>query len=155
MSLGGANLHQTVEIAGGRDMAPFIPGTFGTVAPERITASDPANVVVTGGNREACASGGPWVAVGPGADLGRAPVKLGAPMRRSAFTGIRALESRRVHAIWHQFYNDPYAFAAAQRLASRIHPELFADLDPEAALRSLHERFLPIPYRAAYRVSPE
>ena len=33
------------------------------------------------------------------------------------------------------------------------HAPLFADLDPEAAFRELHERFLPVPYEPGYFVS--
>ncbi|MBW8724496.1 MAG: ABC transporter substrate-binding protein, partial [Inquilinus limosus] len=39
------------------------------------------------------------------------------------------------------------------QLAKWLHPDLFADLDPEATFRTLHERFLPIPYRPGYWVS--
>lgn len=154
MSFGNANFGEMVEIAGGTNMAtPFIPGTFGTVNAEQIIASNPDIVVVTGGNWEAYVPGGAWVGVAPGADLDNARAKLAALTDRPAFTGIKAVETGNVHAIWHQFYNNPYSFVAVQRLAKWIHPELFADLDPEATLRELHDRFLPVPYREGYWVS--
>ncbi|MCA2013794.1 ABC transporter substrate-binding protein [Cereibacter sphaeroides] len=154
MSFGAENFGQMVEVAGGTNMAtPFIPGTFGTVNAEQIIASDPEVVVVTGGNWEAYVPGGSWIGVGPGADLDVQRGKLATLMERPAFTGIRAVEDGNVHAIWHQFYNNPYSFVAVQRLATWLHPELFADLDPDATLRELHERFLPIPYVPGYWVS--
>ncbi len=154
MSFGAANFGQMVEIAGGTNMAsPFIPGTFGTVNAEQIIASNPDMVIVTGGNWEAYVPGGTWVGVGPGADPAAAREKLAALMERPAFTGIKAVESGNVHAIWHQFYNNPYSFVAVQQLAKWIQPELFADLDPEATLKELHERFLPVGYRPGYWVS--
>ncbi|MHC8391661.1 TroA family protein [Pseudomonas sp. MDT2-39-1] len=52
-----------------------------------------------------------------------------------------------------EFYNSPYQFAAIQQLAKWFHPTLFADLDPDASLRELHERFLPVPYEPGYFVS--
>ena len=154
MSFGAANFGQMVEMAGGRNMAtPFIPGTFGTVNAEQIIASDPDKVIVTGGSWDAYVPGGAWVGVGPGADQARAREKLAALMTRPAFTGIKATQTGDVHAIWHQFYNNPYSFVAVQRLAKWIHPQLFADLDPEAALKDLHARFLPVDYRPGYWVS--
>lgn len=154
MSFGSANFGEMVEIAGGTNMAtPFIPGTFGTVNAEQIIASDPDIVVVTGGNWEAYVPGGTWVGVAPGADPAAAKDKLAALMQRPAFTGIKAVETGDVHAIWHQFYNNPYSFVAVQQLAKWIHPELFDDLDPEATLKDLHDRFLPIDYRPGYWVS--
>ena len=42
---------------------------------------------------------------------------------------------------------------AIQQLAKWFHPDLFAELDPEASFRELHERFLPVPYAPGYAVS--
>lgn len=154
MSFGSENFGRMVEEAGGTNMAaPFIPGTFGTVNAEQIVASDPEIIVVTGGNWEAYVPGGAWVGVAPGADLAVAKDKLAALIQRPGFPGTRAVTSGNVHAIWHQFYNNPYSFVAVQQLAKWIHPELFADLDPEATLKELHERFLPIAYRPGYWLS--
>lgn len=154
MSFGAENFGRMVEEAGGTNMAaPFIPGTFGTVNAEQIVASDPEVVIVTGGNWEAYVPGGAWVGVAPGADPGVAKEELAALMQRPGFAGTRAVKSGNVHAIWHQFYNNPYSFVAVQQMAKWLHPELFADLDPEATLKELHTRFLPVEYRPGYWVS--
>jgi iron complex transport system substrate-binding protein len=154
MSFGSGNFGRMVELAGGQNMAaPFIPGTFGTVNAEQVIASNPDQIIVTGGNWEAYVPGGAWVGVGPGSDEAQARAKLQALMERPAFTGVKAVEAGEVHAIWHQFYNSPYSFVAVQRLATWLHPELFADLDAEATLKELHERFLPVDYRPGYWVS--
>lgn len=154
MSFGAANFGQMVEVAGGTNMAtPFIPGTFGTVNGEQIIASNPDTIIVTGGNWEAYVPGGTWVGVAPGADMAAAREKLGGLMKRPAFTGVKAVATGNVHAIWHQFYNNPYSFVAVQQIAKWLHPDLFADLDPEATLKELHARFLPVEYRPGYWVS--
>lgn len=151
MTFGPENFGKMVEIAGGRNLgSELLPGTFGTINPETIVARDPEVVIVTGGNWNALAPGGAWVGLGPGADLAEARRKLAALMRRPAFLQSRAAADRRVFAIWHQFYNSPYQFVALQRMACWLHPELFADLDPEATLRELHDRFLPITYRPGH-----
>ncbi|MBB3142517.1 ABC transporter substrate-binding protein [Halomonas organivorans] len=154
MSFGPGNFGEYVEIAGGTNIAgDIIPNTFGTLNPEQIIAADPQQVVVTGGNWDAYVPGGAWVGVGPGADMDAARAKLQALTERTAMTGIEAVESGNFHAIWHQFYNSPYYFVAVQRLAKWFHPELFGDLDPEATLQTLHERFLPVDYAPGYWLS--
>ncbi|MBB3191784.1 ABC transporter substrate-binding protein [Halomonas cerina] len=154
MSFGPSNFGEYVEIAGGTNIADgIIPNTFGSLNPEQIIAADPDHVVVTGGNWEAYVPGGAWVGVGPGADMDAAHAKLQALTERTAMTGIEAVETDNVHAIWHQFYNSPYYFVAVQQLAKWFHPELFADLDPEATIKELHDRFLPVDYTPGYWLS--
>ncbi len=156
MSFGPHNFGEYVDIAGGQNIADgIIPNTFGTLNPEQIIASNPEQVVVTGGDWEAYVPGGAWVGVGPGADMTKARQKLEALTHRTAMTGIEAVKQGQVHAIWHQFYNSPYYFVAIQQLAKWFHPDLFQDLDPDATLAELHERFLPLSYQPGYWVSLE
>jgi len=151
LSFGPENFGRMVEIAGGRNLgSELLSGTFGAINPEAIIARDPEVLIVTGGSFGALAPGGGWVGLGPGADLVEARRKLALLAQRPAFLHSSAAANRRVHAIWHQFYNSPYQFVALQRIATWLHPQLFSDLDPEATLRELHERFLPIPYRPGY-----
>jgi iron complex transport system substrate-binding protein len=154
MSFGNENFGKMVEIAGGTNMAKdIIPGTFGTVNPEQIIASNPDQIIVTGGRWEAYVPGGDWVGVGYGADLVEARRKLDNLTKRVAFTGVKAVQDGNVHAIWHQFYNNPYQFVAIQEIAKWLHPDLFGDLDPEATFKELHARFLPLEYKPGYFVS--
>lgn len=154
MSFGNENFGKMVEIAGGTNLAgSIIPGTFGVVNPEQIIAADPDQVIVTGSNWELYVPGGAWVGVGSGADTAKARDKLARLMSRPAYTGVKAVRNRQVHAIWHQFYNSPYQFVAIQQVAKWLHPDLFKDVDPNETMRVLYERFLPIPYRPGYWVS--
>lgn len=154
LSFGPENFGRMVEMAGGRNLgSKIIPGTFGTLNPEAVLTADPDVVISTAGNFSAYQPNGAWVDVGPGADPAQARAKLTALMQRPAFAGTKAVREGRVHAIWHQFYNNPYQFVAIQRIAKWLHPTLFADLDPEATFRDLHERFLPVPYEPGYWVS--
>lgn len=154
MSFGDDNFGKFVEMAGGDNIAKdIIPGTFGTLNPEQIIASNPDQIIVTGGWWEAYVPGGAWVGVGPGRDEAEALRKLKALTERPALTGVKAVENGQVHGIWHQFYNSPYQFVAVQQMAKWLHPDLFADLDPEATFRVLHEKFLPVAYRPGHWVS--
>ncbi|HSX76270.1 MAG TPA: ABC transporter substrate-binding protein [Shinella sp.] len=154
MSFGNENFGRMVELAGGINMAKdIIPGTFGTVNPEQIIASNPDQVIITGGMWEGYVPGGDWVGVGYGADTAEARRKLENLTKRPAFTGIKAVKDGNIHAIWHQFYNNPYQFVAIQQIAKWLHPDLFKDLDPEATFKDLHARFLPLDYKPGYFVS--
>lgn len=154
MSFGNENFGKMVELAGGINMAKdIISGTFGNVNPEQIIASNPEQVIITGGNWNGYVPGGNWVGVGYGADLKEAHRKLENLTKRPAFTGVQAVKDGNVHAIWHQFYNNPYQFVAIQEIAKWLHPDLFKDLDPEATFKELHARFLPLDYKPGYFVS--
>ncbi|WP_291828141.1 ABC transporter substrate-binding protein [Bosea sp. (in: a-proteobacteria)] len=154
MSFGNENFGKMVDIAGGKNFASdLIPGTFGTVNPEAVVAANPDVVIITGGNWGAYVPGGAWVGLGPGNDMAEARRKLAGLAKRPAFSQTKAVKDGRVHAIWHQFYNSPYQFVAIQEIATWLHPELFKDLDAEATLKTLHERFLPLPYQPGYWVT--
>jgi len=154
MSFGNENFGKMVEMAGGINMAKdIIPGTFGTVNPEQIIASDPDQIVITGANWENYVPSGNWVGLGAGADNAESERKLHVLMQRPAFTGVKAVKDGNVHGIWHQFYNSPYQFVAVQQLAKWLHPELFKDLDPSRTFADLHEKFLPVEYRPGYFAS--
>ncbi|MBN9448266.1 MAG: ABC transporter substrate-binding protein [Bosea sp.] len=156
MSFGNENFGKMVEFAGGRNLAtPLIPGTFGTINPERIVADNPDIVIVTGSSWDGYVPGGNWVGLGAGADMTEARRKLANLMKRPAFVQSAAVKNGRVHGIWHQFYNSPYQFVAIQQIAKWLHPELFKDIDPDATMKALHERFLPLPYEPGLWVSLE
>ncbi|WP_414644175.1 ABC transporter substrate-binding protein [Bosea sp. (in: a-proteobacteria)] len=156
MSFGNENFGKMVEIAGGTNFgSTLIPGTFGTINAEAVVAANPEVVIITGGNWGAYVPGGAWVGLGPGTDLVEARRKLAGLAARPAFSQTQAVKNGRVHAIWHQFYNSPYQFVAIQEIAKWLHPELFADLDADATLKTLHERFLPLPYEPGYWVTLE
>lgn len=154
LSFGAENFGKYVELAGGHNIgSDFIPTTFGQLNPEQVLASNPEHVVVTSADWQAYVPGGHWIPLGPGADPDAARKKLEWFTTRPAYTGIAAQKTRNFHAIWHQFYNSPYEFIAVQQLAKWFHPDLFADLDPDATFAEYHRRFLPIPYRPGYAVS--
>ncbi|HEV7339060.1 MAG TPA: ABC transporter substrate-binding protein, partial [Bosea sp. (in: a-proteobacteria)] len=118
-------------------------------------ADNPDIVIVTGSSWDGYVPGGNWVGLGAGADMTEARRKLANLMKRPAFAQTAAVKNGRVHGIWHQFYNSPYQFVAIQQIAKWQHPELFKDVDPDATMKVLHERFLPLPYEPGLWVSLE
>lgn len=154
LSFGPENFGKYVDLAGGHNIgSDIIPSTFGQLNPEQVIVADPAHVVVTSADWEAYVPGGHWIPLGPGADPKMTRQKLEWFTTRDAYTGIAAQKTRNFHGIWHQFYNSPYEFAAIQIMAKWFHPDLFADLDPDATFAEYHRRFLPLDYRPGYSTS--
>jgi iron complex transport system substrate-binding protein len=155
-TFGPDNFGIMVDLAGGHNLgSDFLPGYTGTINPEQVVASNPDVVVVTGSNWSNSEGAEGFVFLGPTAaqkaDASREA--LVALMAAPAFTGTTAIAENNVHAIWHQFYNSPYQFVAVQRLAKWFHPELFADIDPDATFTDFHKKFLPVEYQPGYWVS--
>jgi iron complex transport system substrate-binding protein len=154
LSFGAGNFGRYVELAGGHNIASdIIPSTFGQISPEQVIVADPEHVVVTSVDWQAYVPGGHWIPLGPGADRETMRKKLEWFTTRDAYTGTTAKKMRNFHGIWHQFYNSPYEFFAVQQFAKWFHPDLFADLDPNATFAEYHRRFLPIDYRPGYSIS--
>ncbi|CAB3767960.1 MULTISPECIES: ABC transporter substrate-binding protein [Burkholderia] len=153
LSYGHGNFGALVDAAGGENLGDrFLQRRFGALHPEQVVASGPDVVIVTGANWSRYSPAGDWVKLGPGANLAESRNRLRRLMTRPGYRTLRAVAAGRVYAIWHAFYDNPYDFVALQCLARWLHPERFADLDPDATFRELHERFLPVPYQPGYWV---
>ena len=126
---------------------------MGTLNHEQVIVANPDVLIATGANWSAQSAGNLAVPLGYGADGAEAAERLRGLLKRPGFSELKAARDGRVHAVWHQFYNSPYLFVALQAFAKWLHPDLFADLDPDATFREVHERFLPIPYRSGFWVS--
>ena len=155
-TFGPDNFGLMVDLAGGHNLgSDFLPGYTGSINPEQVIASNPDIIVVTGSNWTHAENAANYVNVGPNAaataDASRAA--LAALVEAPAFTGSTAVADGDVHAIWHQFYTSPYQFVAIQEMAKWFHPELFADIDPDATFKEFHEKFLPVAYKPGYWLS--
>lgn len=155
-TFGKDNFGLMVELAGGHNLgSDFLPGYTGTINPEQVIASNPDVIIATGSNWSQYKKDANYVNVGPNAaptvEQSRATLK--SLVEGPAFVGSKAVANGDVHAIWHQFYTSPYQFVAIQRIAKWLHPDLFADLDPDATFQEFHDKFLPIDYQPGYWLS--
>lgn len=154
LSYGQGNFGELIEQAGGINLGSrLLMSTFGTLQPEAVMAAKPDIVIVTGADWSLYSPAGDWVNLGPGENLTESHLRLNKLMQRPAYRHLAAVKAKRVHAIWHAFYDNPYAFIALQQVAKWLHPELFATLNPEQTFQQLHQDFLPIPYQTGYWVS--
>lgn len=150
-TFGAANMGRLVDLAGGRNWGSLkFPGFSGKVSLEAIFSDDPAVIIGTGANWAEANPATAAVLFGYEASEDMVQERLGTLASREGWPELSAVKNGRFHSVYHQFYNSPYHFVAMQAFAKWIHPELFADLDPDATMTELHEKFLPIDYSGVF-----
>lgn len=150
-TFGATNLGRLVDLAGGRNWgSQLFPGFGGDVSLEAVFAEDPDVIIGTGANWAEANPATQAVLFGYEATPEAVQERMAALAARAGWPELSAVKEGQFHSVYHQFYNSPYHFVAMQAFAKWLHPELFADLDPEATMRELHERFLPIDYSGVF-----
>lgn len=146
---------QLLDAAGGDNIARgLVPGDFGTLNPEWLIARQPQIYIGTGIGSIAGAERHPLrVILGPGVPPEAARASLQRAVQRRGIARLRAVQEGRAYAIWHHFYNSPFNVVAVQVFAKWLHPELFADLDPQSTLDDLQARFQPLALDGTYWIS--
>lgn len=143
-SFGPYNYGRFVELAGGVNFASTLANAYSvTLSLEGIVEADPDVIIGTGANWSEARPEVTSVLLGYEADETENAQRLAALSQRDGFKDLRAVKEGNFHSIYHQFYNSPYHFVAIQQIAKWLHPDDFADLDPQATLDELHDKFLP------------
>ncbi|MCZ9309860.1 ABC transporter substrate-binding protein [Corynebacterium uberis] len=145
-----SNLAQIVAAAGGQNLGDgMIDSKQGQVSPEALADKDPAVIIATGAAWDPAktpAKEGTFVPLGYGEPLDKAAQDLKSVVdKQTVVRELKAVKDKRTFAAWHPFYDSPYNFLAIEFFAKAMHPELFADIDPQAEVAQLHEKFLPVP----------
>lgn len=150
-SPGRGGVGEYVSLVGGRNIgAEILPGTSGTLNLEFVLASDPDRYIATGGPHLAAMGG---LVLGPGYGEDEARAALARVADRTGVRTLEAVRSGHTHGIAHQLLNSPIDIVAIELLARWIHPDLFGDLDPEATLDEINDRFLAVPVTGTHWVS--
>jgi iron complex transport system substrate-binding protein len=150
-TFGAANLGRLVDLSGGRNWGSAkTPGFSASVSLEAIFSDDPDVIIGTGANWAEANPATTAVLFGYEADAEMVQERLAALAARDGWPELSAVKNGRFHSVYHQFYNSPYHFVAMQAFAKWLHPELFEDVDPDATMAELHDRFLPIDYSGVF-----
>ncbi|GAA3092279.1 ABC transporter substrate-binding protein [Kribbella aluminosa] len=153
-SFSKSNLAELVTFAGGKNLADEILKTpQGTISPETVLTRNPDVIIATGANwvPGTPAKPGTFVPLGYDETPAKASAQLASIVHKQAgFDQLKAVRAQRTYVVWHHFYDSPYNFLAIQWFAKWLHPDLFKDIDPDVAIRELHEKFLPLPYRGTF-----
>ena len=155
-TFGASNLGRLVDLAGGRNWgSQLFPGFGGNVSLEAVFADDPDVIIGTGANWSEANPATTAVLFGYEASPEAVQQQLAVLAARPGWPEMSAVKNGEFHSVYHQFYNSPYHFVAMQAFATWLHPDLFPDLDPEATMIELHDRFLPIDYSGIFWASLE
>jgi ABC-type Fe3+-hydroxamate transport system substrate-binding protein len=70
--------------------------------------------------------------------------------QRAGWGSLKAVKGGEVHAIEHGLCRTLFDYVAMQYIAKQLYPEAFRDVDPEAAFRSYHAKYLPVAYSGTW-----
>ncbi|WP_245155727.1 ABC transporter substrate-binding protein [Paracoccus ravus] len=131
-----------ITAAGGQNIGrEMVPGVMGNVGLENLLVADPDVLLATGGQHMAARGG---LVLGAGVPNEDAQASFRALLAAPGIAQLRAVREGRTHAIWHLFNDTPLHVALVEYLAKSFHPQLFADLDPDATLDEMERRFSPV-----------
>ncbi|OEC35566.1 iron complex transport system substrate-binding protein [Pseudomonas cuatrocienegasensis] len=141
--------------AGGENIArALLPGHAGTLSLELLLSQPPQLYIASAvGSADSLAEGAPYIALGPGVAGEPARASLARLLSRGGLQHLAAVREGRAHAIWHGFYNSPFNVVAVQVFAKWLHPEAFADLDPQQTLAAFYAEFQPVALDGQYWIS--
>ncbi|MCK0163395.1 ABC transporter substrate-binding protein [Marinobacter sp. S6332] len=145
-----------LKAAGARNLAEGkVPGVSGVLNLEYLISSPPDYYVATAiGSRKHTTSENEhsYVMLGAGIDTATARASLAQATDRPGLRAVEPIREGRAMAIWHHFYNTPMNVIAVQALAQWFHPDVFAELNPDATLVEFYRRFQPIELDGIYWV---
>lgn len=131
-----------IDVAGGHNVgADILKGVMGDVSLESVIAADPDIYVATGGTHMASRGG---LVLGSAVDATTARQSFDTLIAAPGLSSLRAVEDGRVAGVWHLFNDSPSHIALIEYLAKLFHPELFADLDPDATMLAVQQDFAPV-----------
>lgn len=146
-SYGNTMWGRLVETAGGTNIAMDQIAKWGPLSPEYVLAQNPEVVFLAGSgwlSREQA------VIMGPGVESAATHARMKPYLSRAGWAGLDAVKAERVHAVYHGGARTLYDFAFLQYLAKSLHPDLFADIDPQANLDSFFRSYMPIQSSGTY-----
>ncbi|MEM9781635.1 MAG: ABC transporter substrate-binding protein [Pseudomonadota bacterium] len=146
-SYGDTMWGRLVETAGGRNIAKDQVARWGPLSPEYVLAQDPSVVFLAGSG---------WVGrdkavlMGPGVEPATTHALMMPYLGRPGWSDLAAVEAGEIHGVYHGGARTLYDFAFLQYIAKTLHPEAFADIDPQANLDAFFADYMPIRFSGTY-----
>lgn len=151
-TVGSGVFRDFVETAGGQNIgSEVVKGVLGNVSLEYLVDADPDVYVATGGTHMAARGG---LVLGSDVDGATARASFDRLIGAPGFSSLRAVQDGRAAGVWHLFNDSPVHIALIEYLAKTFHPELFADVDPDATLAEIGRRFSPVQVPGTWWVKP-
>jgi len=146
---GKGNIGEFIDAAGGVNIAQGkIPGAIGDLHQEALIAQDPDVYIATGSRPQ---SNRPMLKAGEGVSAELLGTSLKELAMRPGFEVLSSVRSGRAHGLWHNFYDAPTNILAIEAMAKWFYPDLFKDVDPQATMKEINQRFLTaLPMQGSY-----
>lgn len=139
---GSGVFNDFITAAGGRNIgAEVVTSMVGTVGLEYLLGADPDIYIATGGTHMAARGG---LVLGTGVDQATAQASFDTLIKARGLGSLRAMQDGNAAGVWQLFNDSPIHIALIEFLAQRFHPTLFSDLDPQATLDDIRQRFWPV-----------
>ena len=136
-----------VEVAGGKNIAKNQVADWGPLNPEFVLAQNPEVIFLAGAG---------WVGqdkavlMGPLVKIADTRTRMKPYSERPGWSRLDAIKNGNLYAVYHGGTRSLYDFAFLQFLAKMLHPEEFADVDPQANLERYFSEFMPIQLDGVY-----
>lgn len=130
-----------IDRLGGQNIANGQIENWGPLSPEYVLAQQPDVVLLAGSewlNRPAA------VPLGFGTDRALAQQRIDAYLARPGWVQLPAVEAGQVYGIYHGGSRTLSDFAFFRFIGKAIHPQAFANVDPQAELAAYYRDWLPI-----------
>lgn len=153
LTAGKGSFGELIEMAGGRNAgADLIPTPLGEANLEAVMASKPEVYIASGYQHPTASAAGLRMGAQVSEALARESL-LQVVRRRPEIASLPAVRSGHVHGVWHHFYNTPYHVVMLQAMATWLHPQRMAGVDPRVTWQQMHREFLGMPPTGQYWVS--
>lgn len=147
-SPGKGTFDDFVRHAGGHNLgADLLSAPTGQIAREMVLRLQPDIYIATGTDTR---QGTGKFLIGPNIDAATAATGLRDVIKLSQLDTLDAVARGQAHGFWHGFNDTPAHVVLVEALAKWMHPQLFADLDPAATLRTLNQRFFQVPLQGTF-----
>ena len=147
ISYGNVAWGRIIKKCGGENIAePILGDKRQPLSPEYVIEQNPDIIILTGRNYATPGS----VKMGYLTSPEDVRNSIKAYVGRPGWDILHAVKNGKVYSIYHGYVFSIYNFAAVQAFAKWFYPEAFQDIDPNAALKEYHEKFMPIDYTGTF-----
>lgn len=142
---------QFVTAAGGRNLVEnTVPEQGADINVEQLITDNPDYYLLSGADWSQRGSKSLAVPLGYEASRETALPKLQHLMTRTGFSVLKAVQDKKVMAIYHQFYDSPFNVIALEAMAKFFHPQHFTDVDPHNDLVAFYREFTGVDYSGLF-----
>lgn len=141
-------------LAGGDNISASSVEYYGSINPEKVLASKPDVIVITGRETELKKNPSAMV-LGWGVERTDAEKRLAGFKQRAGWSNLPAIKNNRLYGAYHANSRTLSDGASLQFMAKALYPQLFADLNPEKTYQDFYRKNLPVVPEGTFYILPK